>query len=438
MNPEILGAEETLDVSSSEAREELERVLSSATFRRSANSQKFLQYVCGLKLRGEGSRINEYLLGIELFSRGPEYSPSEDAIVRRSAHTVRQKLDAYYANEGRHNAARLEIPIGHYEPVFRRQNPVEEPPKPWLNAQLPLTRGRLRVVAALAAVGAACLVAGWGLGRWSLAQSNASPAIEEIWGNWLTESEGVSIVFANSKTAVVHHVPDETLRDRHPLHFSLPPAAELEMRKQFGFPQGGYVFIRPSDLKTAVAESTSGVHLGHFFGKWRVPVRATQSRLLNWESIRRGRYIFLGHNEANPWVDKLLAGYAMKLGDSQGIQRFISVDQPANGEAARYAKEVLPGKEPVTEYALVSMLPGYQPGSSILLISGLDGQATQLAAEYLTRESTLQELLGKLRNLSPSHLGPWHFQFVLKAEVRDKVPTQAQLSAVRIIDSRRP
>jgi hypothetical protein len=127
----------------------------------------------------------------------------------------------------------------------------------------------------------------------------------------------------------------------------------------------------------------------------------------------------------------------MRLGDSRGIQRFITIDQPANGELARYAKEVRTGNEPVTEYALVSMLPGYQSGSEMLLISGLDGQATQLAAEYLTREATLGELMRRLKEIDPAYRGPWHFQFVLRAEVRDKVATQSELGAVRLVRRQR-
>jgi hypothetical protein len=255
-------------------------VLASATFRRSATSQRFLRYVCELKLKGESSRINEYLLGLELFSRGPEYSPSEDAVVRRSAHMVRRKLDAYYANDGRPNPVRIEMPIGHYEPEFRWQ-PTDADPQNPAATQGQRRQSQVWWVALVACACAACLAVGWWAGRRSPVQTPVPRAVDEIWGPWLKDPEGVSIVFANSKTAVVHHLPDQNAPDHHPLHFSLPPLAEQELRRQFGFPESGYLFIRPSDLKTAIAESTSGVQLSQFFGRWQVPVRATQSRLIN-------------------------------------------------------------------------------------------------------------------------------------------------------------
>ena len=420
LKPEVLGADDGSTVPLVEAREELERVLASPSFRRSPTSQKFLRYVCEMKFRGEGSRINEYLLGHELFSRGADYSTSEDAVVRRSAHTVRRKLDEFYANGGHRNRVRIEIPVGHYEPVFRLQ---KQP--------APAARSRLSIVG-MAAGCAVVALCGWAAGRYTGTPVRIPPAVVEIWGPWLG-AESISIVFANSKSAVVHHVPDERLEDNHPLHFPLAPAAETGMRREFGFPSGGYLFMRPTELKTAIAESAAGVQLSQFFGKWGVPVKATQSRLLNWDDLRGGRYILLGHNESNPWVDKLLEGYPMRLGDGQGIQRFITIDQPLAGEAPQYAKEVPGGNRPVVEYALISMLRGYRPGTSILLVSGLDGQATQLAAEYLSREADLRDLTARLRQKEPRHSGPWHFQFVLRAEVRDKVPTRAELGPIRVL-----
>ena len=85
------------------------------------------------------------------------------------------------------------------------------------------------------------------------------------------------------------------------------------------------------------------------------------------------------------------------------------------------------------EYALISMLPGLEAKQRLLLISGLNAPATQAAAEYLSSETSLAELIVSLRKESPLHTGPWYFQAVLKAEVHDKVPTKTWLIAVRVL-----
>lgn len=108
--------------------------------------------------------------------------------------------------------------------------------------------------------------------------------------------------------------------------------------------------------------------------------------------------------------------------------------RPAPGEPSSY-QIAYSGKESEgdQEYALVSMLPGVQGSQRLLLISGLNTMATQIATEYLTTESTLDQLLSKLREADPAHRGLWHFQAVLKTEVHDKVPMRASLVALRLL-----
>src|SRR5215813_13291745 len=108
------------NVSNEEARQALEIVLRSPTFERSERLQAFLQYVCEMTLKGEASRINEYLIGSEVFQRGPSYSPHEDSVVRHQAHALRRKLQEYYEKEGKTETVRIELPVGRYVPVFRR------------------------------------------------------------------------------------------------------------------------------------------------------------------------------------------------------------------------------------------------------------------------------------------------------------------------------
>src|SRR4051812_36916103 len=120
-------------VSNAEVQAELEAVLRAPAFERSERLQRFLRYICELTLSGESGRINEYLIGSEVFRKGADYNPNEDSIVRRQAHTLRQKLQDYYTGEGNDHTVRIELPVGRYVPVFRRkeqmvaQTPLEPP-----------------------------------------------------------------------------------------------------------------------------------------------------------------------------------------------------------------------------------------------------------------------------------------------------------------------
>ena len=300
---------------------------------------------------------------------------------------------------------------------------------------VPPWRNRWQV---LALVTGAIVLAGasYVAGRRVAPPPTAAPKqVEEIWGPWFRDPAGLTLCFANSRVAIVHNVPDPKLRDSHPEHFRPDAAAERSLRQFFGFPPGGYLFYRPSESKTGVAESIAAVNLAQMFGRYGVPVRSKESRLLNWGDLRNGNFILLGHNEANPWVDKLLHNYPFRLGDSQGIRRHIENTSPAPGEKPTYFKEAAAtGDDPVVEYGLISMLPGLDERHLLLLVTGLDGQASQMASEFLSQPARLEQVLGRLKDAAPAHKGPWYFQFILRAEVRERLATRAGIVALRVLN----
>ena len=115
-------------ISPAEVRRQLDRIVASDAFQRSLRLKDFLRYITELTLAGKQDDINEFLIGVEVFGRGSSYNPSEDSVVRRQAHSLRQKLDDYYSSGGAEDAILVEIPLGHYVPVFKRRprNPGPE------------------------------------------------------------------------------------------------------------------------------------------------------------------------------------------------------------------------------------------------------------------------------------------------------------------------
>jgi hypothetical protein len=214
------------------------------------------------------------------------------------------------------------------------------------------------------------------------------------------------------------------------------PAEERLFRQTFEIPSGTALYVTPSKVNTKVGESISAVQLAAFFTRAGSPIHATQSRLLTWEALRTENFILLGQNEANPWLDPLLRKYPFKLAENQDRGfRYILNTAPARGEPSEYRVEYpAVQSEPTREYALVSMIPGLDDGKKLLLISGLNTQATQMATEFLTDPTHLTKLVARLHQVSPGHKGPWYFQAVLRTEVRDKVPTAgAELVTLRVL-----
>src|SRR6516164_8227245 len=115
----MAGTARSPHVSPEVVREELERVLASAEFRTSKRSQEFLRYVVEHALNGQAEHLKERIIGIEVFGRSTDYDPGEDATVRVKAGEVRKRLGLYYAEQGAHDAVRIELPLGTYIPEFR-------------------------------------------------------------------------------------------------------------------------------------------------------------------------------------------------------------------------------------------------------------------------------------------------------------------------------
>jgi hypothetical protein len=80
------------------------------------------------------------------------------------------------------------------------------------------------------------------------------------------------------------------------------------------------------------------------------------------------------------------------------------------------------------------MIQGLDARHRLLLINGLNTQATQMATELLTDPDRLQQLYARLKGAAPNHRGDWHFQVIVRTEVRDKVPTTGpEIMALRVL-----
>lgn len=102
------------------------RILASKEFRRTSRLRDFLLYVVDRKLAGATDEISEILIGQRVFGRPAGYNPGDDSIVRTEARNLRQRLERYFADEGRNEPVLIEIPRGGYLPVFNPRTPPLE------------------------------------------------------------------------------------------------------------------------------------------------------------------------------------------------------------------------------------------------------------------------------------------------------------------------
>jgi tetratricopeptide (TPR) repeat protein len=99
-------------------RGELDRILSSPGFTATPRMASFLRLVVGRALDGRHESIKEYVIGVEVYQRGPDFDPKLDSIVRVEAYRLRARLREFYSSPGPHPSVRIELPKGSYVPIF--------------------------------------------------------------------------------------------------------------------------------------------------------------------------------------------------------------------------------------------------------------------------------------------------------------------------------
>jgi TolB-like protein len=137
---------------------QLERLLSSEPFANAERASRFLRYVVERTLAGEGDRLKEFVVGVDVFDRGDQYDPRIDSIVRVEAGRLRTKLDHYYGRVAGDDRVVIRIPRGSYVPEFDYRTPEPDPiapiPTDTGRRAWPIRRAAIGGIALLVVVGA--------------------------------------------------------------------------------------------------------------------------------------------------------------------------------------------------------------------------------------------------------------------------------------------
>ena len=105
-------------------RQQLDRMLASATFRQVGRLKRFLSFIVGETLLGRGDQLKEYVIGVQVFDKDSSFDPRADPIVRVQARRLRVRLLRYYREEGGADPIVIELPKGGYTPVFKTRETI--------------------------------------------------------------------------------------------------------------------------------------------------------------------------------------------------------------------------------------------------------------------------------------------------------------------------
>jgi TolB-like protein len=115
---------ESIPLSESAVREQLERILASAHFSAAEGASRLLRFLVEAAFADRAQPLKEYTIAIEVLGRDPSFDSKINPAVRVEASRLRQRLERYYLTVGREDPVLIELPRGTYMPTFLPQADV--------------------------------------------------------------------------------------------------------------------------------------------------------------------------------------------------------------------------------------------------------------------------------------------------------------------------
>jgi TolB-like protein len=119
MQPQALESHTLSEASKSGILTELDRILSSDLFARSAVLSNFLKFIVIETIENQPETLKEYTIAVSALGKPSDFNPQIDAIVRIHAGRLRRLLSEYYLGVGIADPIRIEVIKGTYIPGFR-------------------------------------------------------------------------------------------------------------------------------------------------------------------------------------------------------------------------------------------------------------------------------------------------------------------------------
>jgi hypothetical protein len=399
---------------------QIERLVNSHTLHGSESLCKLLRYLADHSIKHAGIALKEYQIATEVFSRPADFDPHVDSLVRVQAGRLRSKLAEYYLSEGVNDAVIVDIPKGAYTLVFHNakgstkaiftRDPEAQPNAP-TNARrsLPALTIWLATVLGIAIL----VIAGLLLTGRPNASGTASPmeapaAFRVFWRPFITGAEEPWVIFSNA---------------------AFVGRAETGLRY---FDSARDSTQATDDHYTGVGEVLAVHDLDQVFRQLDRQVRVKRGSLFSLDDAKNNNLIFVGSPAENLTLLDVPSTHEfvferLSSGPRRNDLAVINLHPQADEQ-----KMFLPTPSgvPLTEdYAIIGLVPGMTPSHTFLILAGATTIGTQAAAEYVTRQDSLEQLLLRLSVSPNGEMRP--FEAILRVKVARGVPVGTELVALR-------
>ncbi|HWT03172.1 MAG TPA: hypothetical protein VN256_23170 [Pyrinomonadaceae bacterium] len=448
--------------------EQLEKVLQSRTLQNSESLKAFLRFVVEKTLDDEGVLLKEYTIATEVFGRSDDYDPRIDSVVRVQAGRLRTKLHEYYTTEGKGDKIVIDLPKGHYHPVFICPQPESAPEvstaapdqtngaasngHPASSAADARPRGAvsaakgggrtviLLLCALVVLLGVATLALYFSNRelRRQAAAGSADPLLgseefKAVWGPFVDDPEPPLLVLSNPTVYRFLNAADP-----EPLARRAVPMTPEQMRALAEAPEfkgqwaGGETprLIPSLGMYTGMGEAIGVYRLTDLLRASNKAIQLRQSRHLNAAELKYRNIILLGSIYVNEWTRRLPSVENFNYTFNATIEN----RDPRPGEERVYRPQFNEQTgELEVDYALITVKANVSGEHAVMTLAGIFSEGTEAAAEFVTTRNHLTVLGQRLRQLGGQNPPPKYYQALLRVEVENGTPTKITLLSLRAL-----
>jgi len=347
---------------STQAQEQLlNRILSSRQFEHAHMLKRVLVYLVERSRRGDPPK--EYEIAVHALGRPESFDARMDPIVRVSVTSIRNRLAAYFATEGRHESLRLTIPKGQYRVQFGRAE-ASEP-------------------------------------------VSAPMALSRLWAPY----------FSRRAANIIVYTEPLFFRDNRGYFFrdlyTNDPAAAPQVQEMLS--RCGLGSFEPAFHYLSTGEVHCLLSLSRMFHEIGVPVETRSSRVASWNELRQANLILLGSPRTNPFISTLQGDEPFFVASDRIENRHPLPGQQSCYAGSRRQDGNLPRR---TDFAVVTRRPALVPGRAVTTIAANHGKAIEGAGHFLTLEDQVGSLLHAMGLDADSEV-PEYFQVLMRVEMVD-------------------
>jgi hypothetical protein len=391
-------------------RTQLEKILASEAFSHSERLRRFLRFTVEEAIKGNGSSLKEYQIGVEVFDRKDTYDTRLDPIVRVEAGRLRTKLKEFYDTEGKDDSVLIDFQKGTYVPVFKKRQSSTA-----TSAQLTTWFRTVRdgkSITVIVSIVVAVIAIYWGTVSSAENQSlrreleavkphRSSQEFIKVWGSFFASGAINYVVFGS---------PAFFSADREGLFVrwsGLREPAENDSRFQTMQERLGPL-SGPRHDYALMGDTRALQQLTAFFGSASGSFKAIPAYEATWDGIKDGNIIFLGAPRMIPLLSRLPVEQDFEWDPEYNVVNH----NPQPGEQKKY---VTSSHYDETSYAIIGCFPGLRPEREILLLTAHSAPGIIAAVDYVTQPESLRALIQRLHlKESTTHR---HYQLLLRIVV---------------------